>query len=62
MDICSYQHEEIVYEGRICPLCDLADNITEVEADILDLQERIDAAEYKLDELNGILKTIDSSA
>ena len=26
MDICSNGHEEIVYEGRYCPMCTMIDN------------------------------------
>ena len=27
MDLCSKGHEEICYEGRICPVCDKIDDL-----------------------------------
>lgn len=40
MNICdSRKHDEIVYEGRSCPLCVAVDRIEELENELADLQE-----------------------
>jgi len=45
MNLCSDNHDEICYEGRYCPLCDMRDeldeSITELEREINDLRNTI---------------------
>jgi len=31
MELCSDNHQEICYEGRYCPACELLDKIVELE-------------------------------
>ena len=38
MNICNNDHEEICYEGRICPLCDMRDDLL---SEIEDLKKEI---------------------
>jgi len=44
MNLCSYNHEEICYEGRDCPLClmvqEYDETISDLETEIKELQER----------------------
>jgi phage shock protein A len=39
MDTCSDGHEEIVYDGRYCPVCEL---VLEHEAEITELTDEMD--------------------
>ena len=45
MTICSDNHEEIVYEGRICPLCEeretLEERVKELEEEIAELTDEL---------------------
>ena len=41
MTICNKKHEEIVFDNRSCPLCDIRDEIDNLEAEINKLQEEI---------------------
>lgn len=54
MEICSFNHEEIVYEKGSCPLCNMRiDNDMEVEAlkdDILVLEDTIKGLKGTMDE------------
>ena len=48
IDSCGLGHQEIFFEGRICPLCDhREDRISEVE----DLNERIDSLAFDNEKL-----------
>ena len=38
MELCSNKHEEVCYEGRICPVCDMRE---ELEGAIKDLEQQI---------------------
>jgi hypothetical protein len=45
MNLCSNNHDEIVYEGGHyvkCPLCEANDKIEELKDDIRELQEAFD--------------------
>ena len=45
MNLCSENHDEIVYEGGRyvkCPLCEANDKIRELERDLEQLQEEFD--------------------
>ena len=48
MNLCSENHEEVCYEGRVCPACEV---ISEYEQRIDDLQETIYNLEEKVMEL-----------
>lgn len=34
MNLCSDKHEEVCYESRVCPVCDLRDDLTGVIAEL----------------------------
>ena len=42
MNLCSDGHEKICFEGRICPLCDMRD---ELRAEIINRDKEIQAME-----------------
>jgi hypothetical protein len=46
MNLCSETHEEIVYEGRVCPICGL---LAEKDAEISNQSERITELEGALE-------------
>lgn len=50
MNLCSEDHDEICYEGRICPLCDALE-----DADITqeEMQKEIDQLKSELEDLEG---------
>ncbi|MFA6281884.1 MAG: hypothetical protein WCY05_05230 [Candidatus Omnitrophota bacterium] len=39
MNLCSENHDEICFEGRKCPLCEMKD---ELENEIQDLKEKLE--------------------
>ena len=45
MIVCSSSHDEIVYEGGWCPVCELVDQLDEKTAECELLQEKIDELE-----------------
>jgi hypothetical protein len=34
MELCSKKHDEVCYEGRVCPACDLLDIIKQLEGEL----------------------------
>jgi hypothetical protein len=38
MEICKHKHEEIVYDGGLCPLCEANEKIEELENDKEELE------------------------
>ena len=53
MQLCSDRHEEICYEGRVCPMCDLMQEKNQCEELAIKYQTAIE----KLDERIGNLET-----
>lgn len=51
MDICNFNHEEIVHIGRNCPLCDAQDSIKDLENDIVSLEETFEELSEKYNAL-----------
>ena len=47
MNLCSHTHEEICFDGRICPICV---QIADLEEDIRRLQDRLDDYKAELEE------------
>lgn len=54
MNLCSDRHDEIVFEGRDCPLCNsivenegLMRNIEDLEAQVEDLQDQLEEAKHE---------------
>jgi len=42
MNLCSYRHDEVYFEGSSCPACDLIEQISEAENKIDDLKEKLE--------------------
>lgn len=53
MNICSDDHEEIVHEGRNCPMCGAIEEIN-------DLEEQIAKEETTNDELRATIKELEA--
>jgi len=55
MDICNDKHDEICYEGRICPLCDVIDAFTAqiegLERDIKSLESENEGLQNQLEDI-----------
>jgi hypothetical protein len=45
MNLCSDDHEEICWEGRICPMCELKKEIEKHEETIATLKAELKASE-----------------
>lgn len=41
MEICSKNHDEIIFDCRDCPLCKANQTIKELEADIFSLTDKV---------------------
>lgn len=50
MNLCSDDHEEVCYEGRKCPACDIAETLQE---EIDNLASTVDALQREVDEMEG---------
>lgn len=47
MNLCSDGHDEVCFEGRICPLCHMRDEMNE---EIDTLREQVESLEAELEE------------
>ena len=52
MELCSDNHEEICYEGKECPLCNVMEKKDELENKIEDLDMKIVELNEKIEGLN----------
>lgn len=57
MDICSYDHDEICYEGRDCPLCIKLSEEKEQDQTITSLEKQIEDLQGEIYELKDEIKT-----
>lgn len=52
MNLCSSQHEEICYEGRSCPMCDMMtakdEEITKLKEEKTNIEEELEDAQARL--------------
>ena len=48
MELCHYQHEEIVYLGRDCPLCKALGKIDDLKDELHTAKDEIDALESQI--------------
>ncbi len=53
MQLCNLKHEEVVFEGRDCPACELRDVVKSKESDNEDLRVEIDSLESDVDDLKS---------
>ena len=44
MEICSSNHDEIVYDSRYCPLCELLEEKEELNSEIRNLEHELNTA------------------
>lgn len=55
MNLCDNDHEQIVFEGSPCPLCEANDNVAELGSEVDDLQSQIDQMRDEYAELEDQL-------
>lgn len=60
MNLCNDQHDEIVYEGRNCPLCAALDYNKELDETVADLKNKLEAAESDLNNTEADLAALKS--
>ena len=51
MYLCDDNHEEIVHEGSVCPVCELVNRINALENEIYDLENTIKELESEIQTL-----------
>lgn len=58
MNLCDAQHQEICFEGRGCPFCDMITEkdkkISKKNKEIYDLETNIDELENKIHDMVGL--------
>lgn len=58
MNLCSDNHQEICYEGRICPLCTALENhdvdVTSLDNRLNEARQTIEALEQTIEELETL--------
>ncbi len=42
MNLCNNDHDEVCYEGRVCPVCDKMTHIESLKDDIATLEKEIE--------------------
>lgn len=66
MNLCSDKHDEVCYEGRTCPVCDMrSDKESEVEdakRELKEEQEINESLQTKIDELKAEVERLCSGA
>lgn len=55
MEICDYQHDQIVHTEKTCPLCLADDKISDLEDELKDLKEKVEDLEIEKRDLNTLL-------
>ena len=58
MELCSDDHDEVCYESRTCPVCEVASKLKEAEGSISDLEEQVKDLEKQNDNLENELTAI----
>ena len=53
MNICCYNHSEIVYIDSTCPLCDLLTDLASLRSEYESLEHELDIAETALSTCHG---------
>jgi len=56
MKICSEGHDELVYEGKYCPACQINDQLDDANDDADKLRDEVVDLSEKIDELEDELK------
>jgi cell division protein FtsB len=51
MHLCSRRHEEVCYEGKYCPVCELLDQVEQFERENSDLRLMIEALEKEIEKV-----------
>jgi hypothetical protein len=54
MELCSHNHDEVCYECRKCPVCELQDQLEEKKTEVGTLENRVQELENEVNNLQGI--------
>lgn len=57
MNLCSDNHDEVCFEGRICPACYA---LSEKQSEINDLESKIDTLELHIGDLKSQMKDLEA--
>ena len=57
LQVCDSDHEEIVYDGRKCPICIL---LKEKDSDIESLEDEVDDLKSKIEDLTNKISEMES--
>jgi len=49
MNLCNEKHDEVCFEGRICPVCEKMNEIAVLEGDITELKQQVKDLESQVD-------------
>lgn len=55
MNLCSDDHDEVCYEGRDCPACEVK---KEAERNVRNLEDQLSALENRIGELEGEIEEL----
>lgn len=61
MNLCSKGHDEIVYDGRLCPVCEKTVEIEKLENNLSDLGDEISELKNENAELRKEVAAMDRS-
>lgn len=53
MNLCSHHHEEICYECRKCPLCEVKEQLSSSEKEVSALKDQVQVLENEVGALQG---------
>ena len=55
MELCSSGHDEVCYESRTCPACEIKDKLNDARMEVTALQKAVEGLEDRVDELSSEL-------
>lgn len=53
MNLCSNDHDEVCYEGRLCPACEVKPELGETQDELAKAETRISELETEIDNLQS---------
>jgi hypothetical protein len=62
MNLCSNEHEEVCFEGRQCPVCEVMENLGRVQGELDEKEIALETANEKIDELNSDIADFKNTA
>lgn len=56
MELCSEDHEEICFSGKVCPLCKVSNYADTLQEEIDQLTEDLEGAQNEIEELKDLAR------